>query len=50
MLPVLVYHALFVDALPPAVYPLSAAGLDVDSMVLLAQCFFQMSVAPPAWQ
>lgn len=50
MLPVLVFHALFVGALPPAADPLSAAVLGAESVVLLAQCFFQIPVAPPAWQ
>ena len=50
ILPVLVFHALFVGALPPAAGPLSAAVLGADSVVLLAQYFFQTPVAPPAWQ
>lgn len=49
-IPVLVFHALFADALPPAVDPLFAVVLGAVSVVLLAQCFFQMSVALPAWQ
>ena len=49
-IPVLVSHALLADALPLAVDPLFAVVLGAVLVVLLAQCFFQVSVAPPAWQ